>query len=101
VTRLILSAAGWDSRPRRIQVASRSVRVGYFDSQPASLLTALTDHDERVDLLVVAPDTEARTAEAAMLLAATTSNLVHAQHILAAVATAATATAGASATPVA
>lgn len=93
VTRVILGAAGWDSRPRRVRVAGRSVRVGFFDSQSASLLTALTDQEERVDLLVVAPDTQPGTAEAAMLLAATTSNLVHAQHILAAVLTAAEATA--------
>ncbi len=81
VTRLLLSAEGWDSHPRRLNVAGRVLRIGYFASQPTSLLTALY-HNNRVDLLIVPHDTARRTADAAMALAATTSNLVHAQHIL-------------------
>lgn len=83
VTRLVLSFHGWDSQPRRLRVADRVLRLGYFSSQPASLLTALCGNGDRVDLLVVAPGTEPGTADAAMLLAATSGNLVHAQHILA------------------
>lgn len=83
VTRLVLSASGWDSQPRRLQVADRVLRLGYFTSQPASLLTALCDNGDRVDLLIVAPDTEPAVADAAMLTAATTGNRVHAEHILA------------------
>jgi len=83
VTRLVLSFHGWDSQPRRLRVADRVLRLGYFGSQPTSLLTALCGNGDRVDLLVVAPGTEPGTADAAMLLAATTGNLVHAQHILA------------------
>jgi len=82
VTRLLLSASGWDSRPRRLQVAERILRLGYFTSQPTSLLTALCDNGDRVDLLIVAPGTEPATADAAMLTAATTGNRVHPQHIL-------------------
>jgi hypothetical protein len=82
VTRLVLSASGWDSRPRRLQVADRVLRLGYFTSQPATLLTALCDNGDRVDLLIVAPRTDPATAQAAMITAATTANLVHAQHIL-------------------
>jgi len=82
VTRLLLSAAGWDSLPQRLQVADRVVRLGYFTSQPVTLLTALCDNGDRVDLLIVAPGTEPATADAAMITAATTGNLVHAQHIL-------------------
>ncbi|HEU4424677.1 MAG TPA: DUF5994 family protein [Pilimelia sp.] len=82
VTRLVLSADGWDEHPRRLSVAGRVLRLGYFTSQPAALLTALCDNGDRVDLLVVPPDAEAGIADAAMVLAATTSNLVHAQHIL-------------------
>ena len=83
VTRLLLSASGWDSRPRRLQVADRVLRLGYFTSQPASLLTALCDNGDRVDLLIVAPDTEPGLADAAMITAAATGNRVHAEHILA------------------
>jgi hypothetical protein len=87
VTRLVLSAAGWDTHPRRLGVAGRVLRLGYFASQPISLLTALCANGARVDLLVVAPHTTAATALAAMTLAATTDNLVHAQQILLAAST--------------
>jgi Family of unknown function (DUF5994) len=64
-------------------VAGRVLRLGYFASQPAALLTGLCgDNGGRVDLLIVPPHTDAGTADAAMLLAATASNLIHAQHIL-------------------
>jgi hypothetical protein len=82
ITRLILAADGWDSQPRRLGVNGRVLRLGYFASQPTSLLTALTDNDDRVDLLVVAPDTAATIADAAMTLAATAGNLVHAPQIV-------------------
>ncbi|RZU54302.1 hypothetical protein EV385_6252 [Krasilnikovia cinnamomea] len=85
VTRLVLAAAGWDSHPRRLGVHGRVLRLGYFTSQPRDLLTAICDRNERVDLLVVAPDTASGTADAAMILAATTTNLVHAQNIILAV----------------
>jgi len=83
VTRLVLSADGWDAHPRRLAVAGRVLRLGYFASQPAALLTALCgDNGDRVDLLIVPPHTDAGTADAAMVLAATASNLIHAQDIL-------------------
>jgi len=85
VTRLVLSAAGWDSHPRRIGVAGRVLKLGYFASQPATLLTALGDTGVRVDLLVVAPDTDAETAESAMARAATAANRLHAPDLLAGV----------------
>jgi hypothetical protein len=82
VRRLVLSAEGWDSHPRRLGVARRVLRLGYFASQPTTLLTAICDNDDRVDLLVVAPDTPRRIADAAMRIAAATNNQVRAQHIL-------------------
>ncbi|WP_285555930.1 DUF5994 family protein [Actinoplanes regularis] len=90
VTRLVLAASGWDSHPRRLSVHGRELRLGYFASQPLSLLTAICARNERVDLLVVAPGTTSGTADAAMILAATTTNLVHAQNILLAVSRSAT-----------
>ena len=89
VTRLVLSADGWEVNPRRLGVAGRILRLGYFTSQPVALLTALCgDTGDRVDLLIVPPETDAGTADTAMVLAASTGNLVHAQHILAAAITA-------------
>jgi len=82
VTRLLLASGDWDGHPRRLDVAGRVVRLGYFVSQPAGLLTAMCGNRDRVDLLVVPPDTAGDSAEAAMLVAATLGNLVHAQHIL-------------------
>jgi hypothetical protein len=82
VVRLVLSADGWTSHPRRIGVDGRVVRVGYFASQPATLLTALSGDGNRVDLLVVAPDTETHVADAAMLQAATIDNRIHAPELM-------------------
>jgi len=83
ITRLVLSAAGWRDQPRRLGMAGRVLRLGYFASQSPFLLTALCgDNGDRVDLLVVPPDTDAETADAAMNLAATTGNLLHAPDIL-------------------
>jgi hypothetical protein len=86
VTRLVLAAAGWDPHPRRLGMNGRVLRLGYFTSQPVSLLTAICGND-RIDLLVVPPHTADGTADAAMVLATATTNLVHAQHILLAVST--------------
>jgi hypothetical protein len=59
ITSLVLSADGWADHPPWLAIGARIVRVGYFASQPVSLLTALTGDGGRVDLLVVAPDTDA------------------------------------------
>lgn len=85
VTRLMLGAAGWDSRPRRMNVAGRVVRLGWFASLPVGLLTAIWRNGDRVDLLVVPPDTTAASAAAAMSAAADVANTLHAPDILAAV----------------
>jgi hypothetical protein len=59
------------------------VHVGYFASQPTSLLTALSGTSgDRVDLLIVPPDTDSRVAAAAMTLAAAPGNQIHARDIL-------------------
>lgn len=84
VTRLILSAAGWDERPRRMGVQDRVLRLGYFTSQTTFLLTALCGYNgERVDLLVIPPGTGADIAAAAMAMAASTTNHIQPQDILA------------------
>jgi hypothetical protein len=81
VSRLILSAEGWDSHPRRLSLDGRILRLGYFTSQSPSLLTALC-RDGRVDLLVVPPETADAAADAAMALAVSSGNRVHAPQIL-------------------
>lgn len=85
VTRVLLQPAGWDRQPTRLDVAGRVVRLGWFSTQPHGLLTALCPNGERVDLLVVPPNTDPVTAHAAMNLAAKASNTIHAPDILTAV----------------
>ncbi len=85
VTRVMLGPAGWDSQPSRLGVAGRVVRLGWFTTQPAGLLTAICATGERVDLLVVPPDTGAADARAAIALAAQPANTIHAPDILTAV----------------
>jgi len=83
VTQLVLNADDWDGHPHRIAMAGRAVRLAYFTSQPAGLLTALCGRNgDRVDLLIVPPGTDHGTADAAMALAATADNQVHAHHIV-------------------
>jgi hypothetical protein len=86
VSRVMLGPAGWDSRPGRLNVAGRVVRLGWFTTQPPGLLTAIWANGERVDLLVIPPDTGGATAHAAMALTAQAANTIHAPDILAAVA---------------
>src|SRR5687767_157793 len=56
VLRLVLAGDGWDDQPRRLTVDGRVILLDYFESQPATLLTAFCVHS-RVDLLVVPPAT--------------------------------------------
>jgi Family of unknown function (DUF5994) len=82
VTRLMLGPAGWDSQPRRLSGAGRVVKIGWFSGQPAGLLTAFCGNGDRTDLLVVPPGTAEADALAAMELAASAANRIHAPDIL-------------------
>jgi hypothetical protein len=100
VTRVMLRRADWDSHPRRLRVdgpgsdlagangsaAGRVVRLGWFDTMPAGLLTATRADGRRTDLLIVPPPTNEPAARAAMQLAADPSNHIHTPDILAALA---------------
>jgi Family of unknown function (DUF5994) len=94
ITRIMLGMADWDtSRPRRLRVdgpaGSRVVRLGWFQTMPAGLLTA-TARAGRTDLLTVPPHTGEPAAWAAMDQAAQAGNRTRAPALLAAIATAAT-----------
>ena len=39
VSRLLLSAAGWTSRPHHVVLADRTVSLGYLAEQPPSMIT--------------------------------------------------------------
>jgi Family of unknown function (DUF5994) len=85
ITGVMLNAQAWDTHPRRIRVGDRLVRLGWFTSQDRCLLIATTSNDQRVDLLVVPPDTSYATADAAMHTAAQGAPTLRAAAIMAAV----------------
>jgi Family of unknown function (DUF5994) len=85
VTCLMLGLTGWDSRPPRLRVAERRIRIGWFTTQPADLLTASCGDRYSLGLLIVPPNTEVDVAEAAMNLATEADNVVRASDILATV----------------
>ena len=89
VTRIMLGRAGWDaSRPRRLRVdgpaGSRVIRLGWFETMPAGLLTAIA-RGGRTDLLTVPPSTREAAARAAMEQAARAGNRTRAPALLAAI----------------
>ena len=91
VTAVMLGRAGWDaSRPRRLRVdgpaGSRTVRLGWFQTMPAGLLTA-TARNGRTDLLTIPPDTSEPAARAAMDQAAQPGNRTHTPALLTAITT--------------
>jgi uncharacterized protein DUF5994 len=89
ITRIMVGTAGWDaSRPRRLRVdgpaGSRVVRIGWFATMPAGLLTAISGSGQRTDVVTIPPDTSEQDARAAMAHAADAGNRDHAPAVLAA-----------------
>jgi hypothetical protein len=85
VTRIMLNADAWDEHPRRISVAGRTVRLGWFTTLEACLLIATTNTDQRLDLLVIPPQVTAKTAAAAASTAVDEGNTLRAGAIMATV----------------
>jgi Family of unknown function (DUF5994) len=93
ITRIMLGRVGWDARrPRRLRVdgpaGSRVVRLGWFETMPAGLLTAIA-RAGRTDLLTVQPHASEPAAWAAMEQAAQAGNRTRTPALLAAITTAA------------
>jgi hypothetical protein len=90
ITRVMLGTADWNGpRPRRLRVdgpaGSRVVRLGWFATMPAGLLTAISANDRRTDLVTIPPHTSEQDAAAAMEQAAQAGSRDHAPAILAAI----------------
>ncbi|MGA8113394.1 MAG: DUF5994 family protein [Actinocatenispora sp.] len=83
ITHLMLGATWSEAHPRSLNLAGRRVRLGWFTSQPAGLLTAICANGSRVDLLVVPAVTPKAVADRVMTDAAEATNTVHAQDLLA------------------
>jgi Family of unknown function (DUF5994) len=98
ITRVMLRKADWNSHPHRLRIddpdidkaagdgaaAGRVVRLGWFDSMPTGLLTALCTDGRRVDLVTVPAHVHHASAAATMELAADPGNHVHTPELLAA-----------------
>jgi len=89
ISRVMLGAADWNaSRPSRLRAGEggrRVVRLGWFASMPAGLLTAISASGQRTDLVTIPPDTSEQNAAMAMRQAARAGNREHAPAILAAI----------------
>jgi hypothetical protein len=101
ITRVMVGTGGWDaSRPRRLRVdgpaGSRVVRIGWFDTMPAGLVTVISASGQRTDLVTIPARTSERDAQADQ--AAKPGNREHAPAILATASAAELATATATAT---
>lgn len=72
VTRVTFNLDWWERTGRRIRIESRVVRLAAFRTQDP-LLISLSDawRTERIDLLVIPPETEPDVAERALAIAST------------------------------
>lgn len=84
ITRVTYRATEWGPAPRQLLIEGRRVRLGGF-SYGDPLLLGLSDAwgRERVDLLVLAPETDAAMAAAAFELAATPDGALRPADLLA------------------
>jgi hypothetical protein len=89
VIRVMLGIADWDgARPRMLSFPGargrRVVKLGWFASMPAGLLTAISVSGERTDLVTIPPQAGEEAASAAMRQAVKAGNREHSPAILAA-----------------
>jgi uncharacterized protein DUF5994 len=94
IIRIMLGTGDWDAtRPRLLSFPAsrgrRVVKLGWFDSMPAGLLTAISASDERTDLVTIPPQASEEAALMAMRQAVKSGNREHSPAILAAIAVAA------------
>ncbi len=84
VSHILLSPGDWDlPHPRRLMTHGQKVRLGWFTSQPAGLITLICDFNhDRFDLLVIPPKSASGPAAAAMRAASDTGNTQHVPDLL-------------------
>jgi len=84
ITHVLLGVSEWDlPHPRRLAAGPAAARLGWFTSQPAGLVTIVTEFgQDRFDLLVVPPDATSDAAEAALSAAADTDDQGRAPELL-------------------
>ncbi|GIF26510.1 hypothetical protein BJ973_000955 [Actinoplanes tereljensis] len=85
ITHVLLNAAEWDlPHDRRAATGSRRVNLGWYTSQPAGLITVVSEFGrDRFDLLVIPPDASPDSADAALTAAADGKNRQRTPELLA------------------
>jgi hypothetical protein len=83
ISRVTYNLRAWDRAPRRLQMQGRTVHLGGFaTSDPLAVRLSDPWGRERVDVLVIGPDTEPAVAQRIFDLASQTGGLSRAQEIL-------------------
>lgn len=84
VTRVSYHPLLWDPAPHKMRVGGRTLRLGWFRSIDPHLVSLTGSNGERIELLVVPPDTAPVTAARAMARAVTRRNRASPTAVLAA-----------------
>jgi hypothetical protein len=89
ITHALLNSTDWDlPHERRLSAGRKGIRLGFYSSQPAGLITLMSDFgNDRFDLVVVPPSTGAVAAKSAMKSAADAKDGRRAPELLAAMKT--------------
>jgi hypothetical protein len=84
ITHVLLGTTEWDMpHPRRLAPGRAAARLGWYTSQPAGLVTIMTEFGkDRFDLLVVPPGAAPDAADAAMSAAADAADKSRAPELL-------------------
>ncbi|GAA2881035.1 hypothetical protein Acy02nite_20960 [Actinoplanes cyaneus] len=85
ITHVLLNSTDWDlPHPRRADAGTRSVRLGWYTSQPPGLITVISGFGAgRFDLLVVPPGTSQASADTVSAAAADPADKRHAPELIA------------------
>jgi hypothetical protein len=85
ITHVLLNVGDWDApHARRADTGGGNLRLGWFTSQPAGLITVISEFGrDRFDLLVVPPDASRASADTALTAAADAADRRHTPELLA------------------
>ena len=85
VSRVVYRRSFWVCDTRHVQVGGRAVRLGAFTMPDANIVSFIDDTGSRrrLDVLVIAPDTDPAVAERILTQTATNGNALRATELLA------------------
>jgi Family of unknown function (DUF5994) len=83
INRITYNSTAWQPAPRQMQIESRKVRLGGFATgDPLTVRLSDAWGRERIDILVIAPDTDPSVADRAMQIASSADDPYRAEEIL-------------------